>query len=50
MIPIRTDHPCPDRVRQTWHSLNGQWDFAFDLNMVGKKEKWYRGLPATHKI
>ena len=47
---LRMDHPRPDRVRETWCTLNGQWDFAFDQDKVGKKEKWYRELPATHKI
>ena len=47
---LRNDYPRPDRVRGTWCTFNGQWDFAFDHNKVGKKEKWYRQLPATHKI
>ncbi len=47
---LRMEHPRPDRVRKTWCTLNGQWDFAFDHNKVGKKDKWYRELPATHKI
>lgn len=38
---LRMEHPHPDRVRQNWHSLNGQWDFAFDQNKVGKRA----GLP-----
>ena len=47
---LRMEYPRPDRVRGAWCTLNGQWDFAFDQNKVGKKEKWYRELPATHKI
>lgn len=47
---LRMEHPRPDRVRKTWCTLNGQWDFAFDRDKVGKKEKWYRTLPATHRI
>lgn len=47
---LRMDYPRPDRVRGTWCTLNGQWDFAFDNEKVGRKEKWYRELPATHKI
>ena len=47
---LRMEHPRPDRVRGTWCTLNGQWDFAFDQDKVGKKDKWYRELPATHKI
>ena len=47
---LRMEYPRPDRVRGTWCTLNGQWNFAFDQNKVGKKEKWYSELPATHKI
>ena len=37
---LRMDYPRPDRVRGTWCTLNGQWDFAFDQNKIGKKEKF----------
>ena len=37
----RDEHPRPDRVRQTWCTLNGKWDFAFDHKKAGTKEKWY---------
>ena len=47
---LRMDYPRPDRVRGIWCTLNGQWDFAFDHDRVGKKEKWYRALSATHRI
>lgn len=39
---LRNEHPRPDRVRARWQTLNGEWDFAFDANKVGQKEKWYR--------
>ncbi len=48
--PLRFEHPRPDRLRDSWCTLNGAWDFAFDRNNMGKKEKWYKNLPATHKI
>ena len=47
---LRMEHPRPDRVRANWCTLNGQWDFAFDSKNAGRKEKWYRELPATHRI
>ncbi len=47
---LRLDYPRPDRVRGVWCPLNGQWDFAFDHDKVGRKDKWYRKLPATHRI
>ena len=39
--PIRNEHPRPDRVRDAWHTLNGQWDFAFDRKNAGRREKWF---------
>ena len=39
MIP-RSEYPRPDRVRQDWLCLNGQWDFAFDEKNVGLYEDW----------
>ncbi len=48
--PIRMEHPRPDRLRQYWQTLNGQWNFAFDREKTGKKEAWYRQFPAGTKI
>ncbi|MBE5768422.1 MAG: glycoside hydrolase family 2 [Clostridiales bacterium] len=48
--PLRNEHPRPDRVRASWCTLNGQWDFAFDPDNKGKKEKWYSEGAFTHKI
>ena len=36
----RGEYPRPDRVRENWLCLNGQWDFAFDENGVGIDEGW----------
>ncbi len=47
---LRMEHPRPDRVRKSWRTLNGQWDFAFDREKTGKREKWYNAFPATHRI
>lgn len=46
----RMEHPRPDRLRESWCTLNGQWDFAFDHDKVGKKEKWYHSFPQQHTI
>ena len=40
--PIRAEYPRPDRVRQSWLTLNGQWDFAFDSENQGLREGWYQ--------
>lgn len=40
--PIRGEYPRPDRVRENWLTLNGQWDFAFDRENRGLAEQWYR--------
>lgn len=37
----RTEHPDPSWQRKDWINLNGWWDFAFDENEVGIREKWY---------
>jgi len=33
--------PRPDFYRENYLLLNGEWDFAFDDNNVGIKERWY---------
>ncbi len=38
----RSEHPRPDRVREDWLCLNGQWDFAFDEKGVGISEEWMK--------
>jgi beta-galactosidase/beta-glucuronidase len=37
----RTEYPRPDFERESWQSLNGLWQFAFDDKGVGVKERWY---------
>ena len=37
----RTNHPRPDRARKNWQTLNGSWQFRFDWNNEGKKQRWY---------
>lgn len=38
----RNEYPRPQLVRKDWVNLNGEWDFAFDDNNVGLKEKWFQ--------
>lgn len=47
---LRPEHPRPDRVRAAWQTLNGSWNFAFDHEKIGRKDKWYQQMPATHTI
>ena len=41
-IPL-PEHPRPDFERSLWQNLNGNWDFEFDKNDAGIKEKWFSG-------
>jgi len=46
----REEHPRPDFIRDTFASLNGVWQFAFDDEDAGLREGWYRaghGLPLS---
>ncbi len=36
----RPEHPDPQRFRQTWVNLNGQWDFAIDPGRNGLGAGW----------
>ena len=37
----RSEYPRPDFVRDSFQSLNGEWEFAFDDKDLGLSEKWY---------
>ncbi|MGA2326492.1 MAG: sugar-binding domain-containing protein [Bryobacteraceae bacterium] len=37
----RPEHPRPDFQRANWLSLNGSWDFRFDPEDVGIRERWW---------
>lgn len=39
----RPEYPRPDFVRHDWLNLNGEWEFAFDDENRGLKERWYAG-------
>ncbi|MFW5897864.1 MAG: glycoside hydrolase family 2 protein [Halanaerobium sp.] len=38
----RPEHPKPQFKRKNWQNLNGQWNFAFDDQNQGEKNKWYQ--------
>ncbi|GMK41929.1 beta-glucuronidase [Paenibacillus sp. CCS19] len=40
-MTLRNEYPRPQLVRQEWLSLNGEWEFAFDDEVVGERERWY---------
>lgn len=43
-------YPRPQMVRKSFINLNGEWDFAFDYDNVGDKEKWYKKTSFDKKI
>jgi hypothetical protein len=45
-IPL-PEHPRPDFQRGQWLNLNGQWQFRFDAENRGLKDKWFE---ATEKF
>lgn len=44
------NYPRPQFVRKGYIDLNGEWDFEFDYNNVGEKEKWYKKTSFSRKI
>lgn len=36
----RPEHPRPDYMRDTYASLNGTWQFAFDDENIGLSQRW----------
>ncbi len=44
-IPL-PEHPRPDFERPAWLNLNGPWQFRFDADNAGLKEKWFDGKAA----
>ena len=47
---FRREYPRPQLVRKDWLNLNGQWDFEFDDEGVGLKEKWFDDRVFSQKI
>jgi beta-galactosidase/beta-glucuronidase len=39
----RSEHPRPDFMRQDWLTLNGKWEFEFDDQDAGLRERWFAG-------
>ena len=44
------DYPRPQFVRDNWENLNGAWDFRFDDDNVGERDRWYEGFEKEHEI
>ena len=48
---MQNGYPRPQLVRENWRTLNGLWDFSFDDQNVGEREKWNDQFPeAVRKI
>ncbi|WP_274362309.1 glycoside hydrolase family 2 protein [Paenibacillus thermotolerans] len=39
----RAEHPRPQFVRESWMTLNGEWEFEFDDADAGLAERWFAG-------
>jgi len=46
----RPEYPRPDLLRQDWHNLNGDWEFAFDDNNDGLRQGWHGGRAFERRI
>ena len=46
----RCEHPRPDRHRDAWINLNGQWDFEIDNAKVGLEKKFFERESLDGKI
>ncbi len=44
------DYPRPQFVRDNWENLNGAWDFRFDDDNVGERDRWYEGFEKEYEI
>lgn len=49
---MKDTYPRPQFRRKQWQNLNGEWQFAFDDDNVGLKDKWYtkNDLPQAQTI
>ncbi|MFR9710486.1 glycoside hydrolase family 2 protein [Paenibacillus sp. MB22_1] len=48
--PLRNEYPRPQFVRDAWMSLNGEWEFEFDDQGIGERERWYEKHDFGRKI
>jgi hypothetical protein len=51
-VPL-PEHPRPDFERGDWLNLNGAWEFRFDKDGVGEKERWQQSpapFPDTIRV
>lgn len=46
----RMEYPRPHFERKDWMNLNGEWNFKFDKENIGEKEKWYKESNFDKKI
>ena len=46
----RNEHPRPDRQRDSWICLNGEWDFEIDNEKVGVEKKFFERHSLNGKI
>jgi beta-galactosidase/beta-glucuronidase len=45
----RAEHPRPDFMRADWLTLNGRWEFEFDDQDAGLRERWFAGTRSFSK-
>ncbi len=45
----RHEHPKPQFQRANWLNLNGEWDFAFDMNLTGIDKGWFKNYSSFDK-
>ncbi|GGM38646.1 beta-glucuronidase [Paraliobacillus quinghaiensis] len=50
MANLEKEYPRPQFQREEWLNLNGTWNFAFDDENKGVKEKWYLSFPTQTTI
>lgn len=46
----RSEYPRPHFSRKDWLNLNGEWNFTFDKENRGEKERWYESTKLDQKI